>query len=289
MGTWFTREIVDTGRLRLFCFFVAFLAAFLFIRFSVRMIRKQVRWWPGNVTPGGHHIHHVVFGLVFMCVGGVGGLAVADNASAWAGVAAGLLGVGAALVLDEFALVLHLQDVYWSEEGRLSVEVVFVAIALCGLMLLGIRPLGVDDLVDSKGVPGTAWQVALILLLNLAPAVVALLKGKLWTGLLGLFIGVFALVGAIRLARPNSLWAHTFYRKRPRKLARSWKRERRVHQPVERLLTRIQDLVAGKPSTPDPPPPSDPNPPRPSEPNPSRPSEPNPSRVSDPDPSRHKD
>ena len=126
MGAWFTREIADTGRLRLFCFFVAFIAGFLFIRFSVRMIRRQVRWWPGNVAPGGRHIHHVVFGLVFMCVGGIGGLAVTDDSSGWAAGAAALFGVGMALVLDEFALVFHLKDVYWSEQGRLSVEVVFV-------------------------------------------------------------------------------------------------------------------------------------------------------------------
>ncbi|MFD0540300.1 hypothetical protein ACFQY7_47405 [Actinomadura luteofluorescens] len=117
MGDWFTREIADAGRLRLFCFFVAFIAAFLFIRFSVRMIRRQVRWWPGNVTPGGRHIHHVVFGLVFMCVGGVGGLAITDDSSGWAAGAAAVFGAGTALVLDEFALVLHLQDVYWSEQG----------------------------------------------------------------------------------------------------------------------------------------------------------------------------
>jgi len=54
---WFNRQIVDTGRLPLFCFFVAFLVSFAFIRLSVRMIRAQVRWWPGNVSKGGTHLH----------------------------------------------------------------------------------------------------------------------------------------------------------------------------------------------------------------------------------------
>ncbi|MFD0853989.1 hypothetical protein ACFQ07_17255, partial [Actinomadura adrarensis] len=148
MGAWFTREIVDGGRLRLLVFLLAFIAAFLFIRFSVHMIRRQVRWWPGNVTPGGQHIHHVVFGLVFMCVGGIGGLLASDSSSAGAAVLAGVFGVGTALVLDEFALVLHLNDVYWSEQGRVSVEAVFITMALCGLALLGLRPLGIGDAAD---------------------------------------------------------------------------------------------------------------------------------------------
>jgi len=139
---WFEHAIVAPGKLRLFCFLVAFIVAFVFIRFSVRMIRAQVKWWPGNVTPGGTHIHHVVFGLVFMCVGGVSGLTVQNPRSAWAAASAALLGAGMALVLDEFALVLHLEDVYWGEQGRLSVQVVFIAIAATGLALLGLSPFG---------------------------------------------------------------------------------------------------------------------------------------------------
>ncbi|WP_242907656.1 hypothetical protein [Actinomadura terrae] len=241
MGTWFTREIVDSGRLRLFVFLVAFIAAFLFIRFSVRMIRRGARWWPGNVTPGGHHVHHVIFGLVFMCVGGISGLLVADGTSALAGVLAGVFGVGTALVLDEFALVLHLDDVYWSDEGRLSVQVVFIAIALCGLALLGLRPLGIGD------EEGTVWAITLTLLFNLLVTLVALVKGKVWTGLIGLFIGIVAIVGAIRLARPNSPWARRRYG--DRKLARAAARDRRLRGPFQRLGTRLSDLIAGSPNS----------------------------------------
>jgi len=71
MSGWFTTHIVHTGRLPLFCFFVAFLASFGFIRVSVRMIRAQVRWWPGNVTHGDTHLHHMVSGVVFMVIAGV--------------------------------------------------------------------------------------------------------------------------------------------------------------------------------------------------------------------------
>ncbi|ACY96862.1 MULTISPECIES: membrane protein [Thermomonospora] len=250
MDQWFTREIIDTGRLRLLCFFVAFICGFLFIRCSVRMIRRQVRWWPGNITPGGHHIHHVVFGLVLMCVGGVGGLTVIDTDSVWAAIAASLFGVGMALVLDEFALVLLLKDVYWSEQGRLSVEVVFIAIALCGLVLLGLHPLGVDDAVDGDGNPYALWQVVLLVLFNLTLAVITLLKGKIWTGLLGLFITALALVGAIRLARPGSPWARYRYPPGSRKDRRSRIRERRLHRPAQEVFDSIANIVAGRPSLP---------------------------------------
>ncbi|WP_424923539.1 hypothetical protein, partial [Actinomadura bangladeshensis] len=243
VGDWFTREIADTGRLRLFCFLVAFIGGFLFIRFSVRMIRRQVRWWPGNVTPGGQHIHHVVFGLVFMCVGGVSGLVVQDDSSGLAVAAAAVFGVGTALVLDEFALVLHLEDVYWSEQGRLSVEVVFITIALCGLLLLGLTPLGISD-VAGDGL----WAIVAVIVLDLCVAVVALLKGKLWTGLIGLFVGLVGLVGAVRLARPDSPWARRRYRPGSRKERRAVVRERRYRRPVQRLGDRLSDVIAGRPS-----------------------------------------
>jgi hypothetical protein len=220
MSGWFQQSVVDTGRLRLFCFFVAFIAAFVFIRFSVRMIRAQVRWWPGNVTPGGLHVHHAVFGLVFMCVGGVGGLVVQDNQSAWAAVAAALLGIGTALILDEFALVLFLKDVYWSERGRLSVEVVFIVVALCGLAVLGWVPLGITSESAGHTRLDAFIGVASVLVVNLAFTVICLLKGKVWCGVLGVYISLFALVGAIRLARPGSFWARSRYPEGSRKLAK---------------------------------------------------------------------
>ncbi|WP_214321436.1 hypothetical protein [Nonomuraea sediminis] len=242
MSHWFAAEIIGGGRLRLFCFFVMFLATFLFIRFSVRMIRKQVKWWPGNVTPGGLHIHHVVFGMVLMCLGGIGGLAVQDPRSWVAALAAGVLGVGTALVLDEFALVLHLDDVYWAKRGRLSVDTVFMAGALTGLALVGVSPLAIDAF-DESVLNGT-----LTVLTNLIFASVCLLKGKVWTGLIGLYLTPLALIGAIRLARPGSPWARWRYREGSRKLARAAWREQRYREPIERAKHAFQDLVAGRPS-----------------------------------------
>src|SRR4029453_11192589 len=130
------------------------------------MIRAQVKWWPGNVTPGGLHVHHVVFGIVFMLLAGAGGFSRIGDDRPWAEIFAALFGVGAALGLDEF-----------------------------GLLLLGAVPLGVDDqdAADSGG-----WAVALVVLINGTLVGLTLLKGKLWMGLLGVLVPIFAFVGAIR-------------------------------------------------------------------------------------------
>ncbi|MBB3725095.1 hypothetical protein [Nonomuraea dietziae] len=244
MWEWFAREVAEAGKLRLFCFFVLFLCTFLFIRISVRMIRKQVRWWPGNVTPGGMHIHHVVFGLVFMCLGGIGGLAVHDGRSFAAGVTAALFGVGTALVLDEFALVLHLDDVYWTEQGRFSVDTVFMAIALCGLGLVGVSPLEIGEALASDSL----LDGGVIVGANILFAVITLLKGKVWTGLVGIYLTPLALVGAVRLGRPGSPWARWRYRDGSRKLRRAERREQKIREPVERFKRTVQDLVAGRPT-----------------------------------------
>lgn len=116
MANWLNEEIIARGRLPLLFFFLGFLAAFVFIRTSVRLIRAKVRWWPGNVTPGGHHIHHVVFGVVAMVISGGTLIAVYEDGSQITGaVLATFFGIGAALVLDEFALIFYLQDVYWAD------------------------------------------------------------------------------------------------------------------------------------------------------------------------------
>src|SRR4051812_11523411 len=84
MGGWYVRAIVEPGKQPLAVLFVSFVVTFLFIRFSVRMIRAQVRWWPGNVTPGGQHIHHVVFGVVLVMLAGVTGFSPIGGRSPWA-------------------------------------------------------------------------------------------------------------------------------------------------------------------------------------------------------------
>lgn len=262
MATWFHRTIIETGRLPLFCFFAGMLVGFAFIRFSVRMIRAQVSWWPGNVTPGGTHIHHVVFGVVFMMIGGVAGLAIPDEVVSWRSVVAAFFGVGAALVLDEFALILHLEDVYWSERGRTSIDAIFVAVAVTGLLVVGVRPVLVQDVLtalEEGGGPATWVSAAVGVGLSLSLVMITLLKGKIWTGLLGLFIPLLLLVGAIRLGRPHSPWARWRYsrqsKRAEKKRAKAARREERIRRPFVRAKIRFQDLIAGRPD-PSPNPPS---------------------------------
>lgn len=249
MSGWFDAQILHTGRLPLFCFFVAFVVSFGFIRLSARLIRAKVRWWPGNVVAGDVHVHHMVFGVVLMTIGGVAELAAPLGSLGWRAGAAGLFGLGTALVLDEFALILHLRDVYWSNEGRISIDAVFVAAGVTALLLLGITPVGVKNVTDYQrllpGTPGAvaALHVAVAVLFVLAS--VTLLKGKIWTGLVGLFVPPLFIVGAIRLARPGSPWARWRYRDRPGKQAKADRREQHLREPVIRLKIRVQDKMTG--------------------------------------------
>ncbi|HEX3925004.1 MAG TPA: hypothetical protein VHY31_22160 [Streptosporangiaceae bacterium] len=250
MSGWFAAQIVRTGRLPLFCFFMTFVLGFGFIRLSARLIRARVRWWPGNVVAGAVHVHHMVFGVVLMAVGGVAELAAPLYSVGWRSAAAVLFGLGTALVLDEFALILHLRDVYWSNEGRLSIDAVFVAAGVTALLLMGVSPVGVRSMADYHrllpGSPGAVTTLQLVLAALFLLASVTLLKGKVWTGIFGLIMPLLFVVGAVRLARPGSPWARWRYRGRPGKLARSDRREQHLRQPVIRAKIRIQDLLTGR-------------------------------------------
>ena len=244
MRDWYVREILEPGKQPLVVLFVAFVLTFLFIRFSVRMIRAEVSWWPGNVAPGGVHVHHVVFGTVFVLVAGVGGFSPIGGVRPWSEIFGGLFGCGAALVLDEFALILHLRDVYWSEQGRTSVNAVFLAVALMGLLLTGVAPLGAESVDD-----GSAVGYALAIVPNAVLVLITLFKGKIWTGLIGILVPLLVIVGAIRLARPGSPWARWRYRDGSRKLARATRRDERGHARWTRVRDRVQDAIAGRPSS----------------------------------------
>ncbi len=125
--------------------FVGFILSFAFIRTSTRLMRSpKVPWWPGSVvSDSGVHLHHLVFGIVTMMVAGTLGFAALGH-SPYAEICAFAFGVGAGLTIDEFALWVHLEDVYWAEEGRSSIDATVIAAAAMMLVLLGFSPFSFD-------------------------------------------------------------------------------------------------------------------------------------------------
>jgi hypothetical protein len=196
-----------------------------------------VSWWPGGVQSGGLHIHHLVWGICLMMLCGFLAFAAPLEAPWWHLIAIGF-GVGAGFTMDEFALWVRLQDVYWTQEGRASFDAVVVAVAFAALVVLGTNPFGLDE---PASILGTAAAVALVLGL----AVICFAKGRVLLGVLGLFIPLVGLVGAVRLAPPSSLWARRRYSgpRMERAVARFSPTRR-----ATRWQRRIGDLVAGAPT-----------------------------------------
>ncbi|WP_210586952.1 hypothetical protein [Streptomyces sp. GESEQ-35] len=243
MGNWLERNIIEPGKLPLLLALFAFVVTFLVTRLVTRLIRAGKGPF-GNVQAGGVHIHHVVPGIVLTIIGGFGAVAGGYRGFGSA-LAAVVFGIGAGLVLDEFALILHLDDVYWTEAGRKSVEVVVLTAALVGLVLVGYTPFGVNDLSDDE--LQDRGTVITTVLTNFAFSLLALSKGKARTALFGVIIPIIAVVGSIRLARPGSPWAKRLYRRRPRARAKSLRRAYRHDRRWAGPSRRLQDLIGGKP------------------------------------------
>jgi hypothetical protein len=233
-------HFLDVGRQRDgFVMLGAFLASFLFIRTSARLIRSpKVPWWPGNVkTAGGLHLHHLVWGIVLLMLSGFLRF-VTDPASPWAEVLAAAFGIGAGLTLDEFALWIHLRDVYWAEEGRSSLDAVVMAALIGGLIVLGVAPF---DLRNSTAPVETL--IALVLA-DVLLSIAAIFKGRRILGVTGIFLPPFSLYAVLRLAQPRSPWARRKYPPGSAKLARAQARWERI----DARWRRFAEIIAGAPS-----------------------------------------
>ncbi|MFG3255973.1 hypothetical protein [Streptomyces sp. NPDC048172] len=244
MGDWWYREIVEPGKAPLLTALAFFVVTFLATRLVTRLIRAG-RGPFRNVSAGGLHIHHAVPGLILMVIGGFGAVGAGREGVA-ACVVAALFGCGAGLVLDEFALLLHLDDVYWSEEGRKSVEIVVLTAALVAILLSGALPFGVDAL--SPGERRDRRTVAGVVGFHVLCSLLCFFKGKPRVALFGVLVPFLSLVGAIRLARPGSPWARRCYAGRPRARARALRRAARHDKRWTPRLRRLQDLLGGPPS-----------------------------------------
>ena len=132
-----------TGRERRFLAVTSFYLAFALVRLVTHAVRSGA--FPfHNIEIGGRHIHHLVFGILILLAVGYAWLMQLGTGvqakSYWAGrVMALLYGTGAALTLDEFALWLNLEDVYWTHQGRASIDAVLLFGALLVIGLLGGR------------------------------------------------------------------------------------------------------------------------------------------------------
>ncbi|MFE1512803.1 hypothetical protein [Streptomyces sp. NPDC058726] len=248
MGHWWDRNIIEPGKLPLLLALAAFVLTFLITRVVTRLIRAGKGPF-GNVTAGSVHIHHVVPGVVLTVIGGFGAVASGRHGFGPA-LSAVIFGIGTGLVLDEFALILHLDDVYWSEAGRKSVEMVVLTAALVGLLLAGFVPFGVNDLSEDE-LQNRAGAVVSIGV-NFLFALIALSKGKARTAVFGVIIPVVALIGSLRLARPGSLWARRFYRRRPRARARAVLRAYHHDRRWAGPRRAFGDWLGGKPDPPHP-------------------------------------
>jgi hypothetical protein len=231
-----------SGRLAGFVLLVGFLLSFGFIRMSTRLMRSpKAPWWPGSIKTGGIHVHHLVFGIVLLMLAGFLGFALQPE-SPWLEILAAVFGVGMGLTLDEFALWLHLEDVYWAEQGRSSVDAVVMATLLGGALLLGFTPW---DSHDASSVLAVATTVIAVL----AISTLAALKGKYTSAVVGVLVALVGLVAAIRLAKPESPWAQHRYAEGGRKLARATARDERTRKRYRRW----QDRIGGAPSPAEPP------------------------------------
>jgi hypothetical protein len=244
MGHWFYRNIVEPGKLPLLLALASFVLTFLITRSITRLIRAGKGPFRNVTAGGGLHIHHVVPGVILTVIGGFGAISSGRYGVA-AAVCAILFGMGAGLVLDEFALILHLDDVYWTEQGRQSVEVVVLTAALVMLTLGGFSPFGVNEVSGEER--QSRGAVVATLGVNFLFVLLALFKGKLRMALIGTLIPFVAVVGALRLARPGSPWAKRFYRNRPKVRARAGLRAFHHDRRWSVARRKFQDLIGGAP------------------------------------------
>jgi hypothetical protein len=135
---------VDPTRRALVLAWWAFTATFGLLRLLTWLIHIHVEGL-GNVSAGGLHLHHYLYGILLLIFCSVAGLiGISDRWSPWVGLAFGL---GLALVVDEVALLVELKDVYWDGQGGVSIGVAVILIGLVGSTLAFTHAKYRDDKV----------------------------------------------------------------------------------------------------------------------------------------------
>jgi hypothetical protein len=118
----------------------SFTLTWALVRFSTHLIHRRGRWGPfRDVMFGPDHIHHFVPGITLaFLAGGASVVSRRQSLDRWLAIP---FGTGVALTLDESALLLKLDDVYWTEEGIVSVQISLAAVALLSVFTLALRVL----------------------------------------------------------------------------------------------------------------------------------------------------
>lgn len=129
---------VSTRENALFNLLASFVSSFLLARGIALLLRSRRSVGPfRDVRVGGRHIHHFVPGIVMSFVSGA--LAIVTRDERIEPKLALVFGAGMGLTLDESALLLELEDVYWTKKGLLGVEITLAVISLIGALALGLR------------------------------------------------------------------------------------------------------------------------------------------------------
>ena len=205
------------------------------------MRSPKVPWWPGSVSTGGVHVHHLVFGIVAMMIAGTLAFAAAGHSPTME-ICALVFGIGIGLTIDEFALWVYLEDVYWAEEGRSSIDATVIAAALIGMIVLGVNPFE----ASSEG--ATALESIFTWVLVIFFVAASFLKGRRLHGVVGVFFAPLAIYATCRIGKPDSPWAHRRYgTKHPKKQAKAEARFRPGRR-TDRFKEAFRDIVGGKPS-----------------------------------------
>ena len=219
MADWYQTYVIDTERSAALWVLIGFVVTYAITRSITLKIRRKGAEPPAQVEDeeaggglindihiGGVHVHHQVWGILLVLITGLLEFRYSPG-SPGQEILGALFGVGAALALDEFALWLHVEDVYWSEEGKKSIDAVMIAVIVGAGLLIGAAPLGLSGGGSDTGV----WFAMIVVVVHISYTIICMLKGKIPTGLIGLVISIVSLVGAIRLAKPSSYWAKRFY------------------------------------------------------------------------------
>jgi len=176
-----------------------------------------------NIHINGVHVHHQVWGILLVLLTGLLSIAYQPHQMALY-ILAGFFGVGAALALDEFAMWVHMRDVYWQKEGRASISALAVAAAICTALLIGINPLEASPTDFQFGDKVSPPAIAVTVIINFLLSIICIVKGKLSTGIVGIFVPFMAFIGAVRLAKPGSWWARKYYHPGSRRARRTARR-----------------------------------------------------------------